>query len=159
MTTALIYDRVFIKHDTGHHPENSERFKRILSALEEDESLWAALNKLAPEAATDEDIIRCHSPQLIEQLSSLCERGIPFVDLDTVISAESFDVARLAAGAVVVRSRSGLQRFVSKRFRAGQAAGPSRNSESSHGLLPVQQCRDWRSLRAGPVRSRARVDN
>jgi acetoin utilization deacetylase AcuC-like enzyme len=102
MTTALIYDPVFIQHDTGHHPENAERFKRILSALEADESLWATLNKLAPEAATDEDIIRCHSPRLVEQLSSLCERRIRFVDLDTVISAESFEVARLAAGAVVV---------------------------------------------------------
>jgi acetoin utilization deacetylase AcuC-like enzyme len=102
MTTALIYDPVFIKHETGHHPENAERFRVILSALEQDESLWAALNRLAPKAATDEDITRCHSPQLVEQLSSLCERRVPFVDLDTVISGESFEVARFAAGAVVV---------------------------------------------------------
>jgi len=32
---------------------------------------------------------------------SLCERGIPFIDLDTVISRESYEVARLAAGAAV----------------------------------------------------------
>jgi acetoin utilization deacetylase AcuC-like enzyme len=101
MTTALIYDPVFIKHETGHHPENAERFKVILSALEADESLWTTLNRQAPKAATDEDIIRCHSSRLVEHLSSLCERHIPFVDLDTVICAQSFDVARLAAGAVV----------------------------------------------------------
>ncbi|HYV04721.1 MAG TPA: histone deacetylase, partial [Blastocatellia bacterium] len=33
---------------------------------------------------------------------SLCERGVKFIDLDTVISEESFAVAQLAAGAVMV---------------------------------------------------------
>src|SRR6185369_2534353 len=99
MTTALIYDRAFANHETGHHPENPDRFKVILSALEGNEALWSRLNKLAPVSATDEYIIRCHSERLVEQLRSLCERGVPFVDLDTVISPQSFEVARLAAGA------------------------------------------------------------
>lgn len=102
MTTALIYDNAFENHETGHHPENPDRFRAILSALEADESLWKTLNKLAPAPATDEDITRCHSQRLIEQLSSLCERGVPFVDLDTVICPRSFEVAKLAAGAAVV---------------------------------------------------------
>src|SRR6185503_16404533 len=102
MTTALVYDNAFTNHETGHHPENPDRFRVILSALEGDETLWAELDKLAPKAATDEDITRCHSGMLVEHIGSLCERGVPFVDLDTVISAQSFDVARLAAGAVVV---------------------------------------------------------
>jgi acetoin utilization deacetylase AcuC-like enzyme len=101
MTTALIYDDAFENHRTGHHPENPARFKAILSALEADESLWGKLNKFAPVAATDEDITRCHSEQLIEHLGSLCERGAPFVDLDTVICPQSFKVARLAAGAAI----------------------------------------------------------
>src|SRR5262249_5973856 len=86
---------------TGHHPENPERFNVILAALENDPSLWPQLAKLAPRAAADEDILRCHSERLIEQLRKLCERGVPYVDLDTVISPESFEVARLAAGAVI----------------------------------------------------------
>ena len=102
MTTALVYDPRCLKHETGHHPENPERFNVILSALEKDEMLWSRLAKLAPRAADDEDIMRCHSGQLIEHIRSLCERGVPFLDLDTVISAESFEVARLAAGAALV---------------------------------------------------------
>jgi acetoin utilization deacetylase AcuC-like enzyme len=102
MTTALVYDPRSLKHETGHHPENPERFNVILSALEKDESLWSRLAKLAPRAAADEDIMRCHSIQLIEHIRSLCERGVPFIDLDTVISVESFEVARLAAGAAIV---------------------------------------------------------
>ncbi|HEX8185052.1 MAG TPA: histone deacetylase [Blastocatellia bacterium] len=102
MSTALVYDPVYLKHETGHHPENPRRFAVILSALEADESLWAKLAKLAPRPASDQDIMRCHSAALIEHIHSLCERGVPFVDLDTVICRESFEVARLAAGAVLV---------------------------------------------------------
>ncbi len=61
----------------------------------------ARVERLAPSPAAYEDIVRCHSPRLIEQLQSLCERGVPFVDLDTVISPESYEVARLAAGAAI----------------------------------------------------------
>jgi acetoin utilization deacetylase AcuC-like enzyme len=101
MTTALIYDRSCLNHQTGHHPENGERFRRILSALEADESLWTQIGKVSPRAASDQEIARCHSSRLIEQIRGLCERGVPFIDLDTVISQESFEVARLAAGAAV----------------------------------------------------------
>jgi len=46
--------------------------------------------------------MRCHSFRLIEQIRSLCERRVPFVDLDTAISAQSFEVSKLAAGAATV---------------------------------------------------------
>jgi acetoin utilization deacetylase AcuC-like enzyme len=102
MTTALVYDAVCRQHQTGHHPENPRRFDVILEALENDRSLRVQLAKLAPRQASDEEIARCHSERLIEQIGKLCERGIPYIDLDTVISEQSFEVARLAAGAVLV---------------------------------------------------------
>jgi len=102
MTTALVYDPAFLTHKTGHHPERPERLKVITSALQQDEALWTKLHHMAPRQVSDDDIMRCHSFRLIEQIRSLCERGVPFVDLDTAISAESFEVAKLAAGAATV---------------------------------------------------------
>jgi len=102
MTTALVYDPVFLDHDTRHHPENPDRLRVILSALKQDEGLWTKLNHCSPRPVSDEDIMRCHSYRLIEHVRDLCERGITFVDLDTAICPKSFDVARLAAGAAVV---------------------------------------------------------
>ncbi|HSO76524.1 MAG TPA: histone deacetylase [Blastocatellia bacterium] len=99
MTTALIYDPSFLDHNTGHHPENAQRLKVILSALQADAPLWTRLRHLTPQAASDEDIVRCHGSQLIDQLRTICERGVPFVDLDTVVCRASYEVARLAAGA------------------------------------------------------------
>jgi len=46
--------------------------------------------------------MRCHSYRLIDHIKNLCEGGVPFVDLDTAICAQSYDVARLAAGAAIV---------------------------------------------------------
>ena len=102
MATALVYDPTFLKHETGRHPENPNRLKVILSALQNDEPLWTKLEHLSPRAVSDEDIMRCHGYRLIEHIRSLCERNERFVDLDTTICPESFEVARLAAGATIV---------------------------------------------------------
>ena len=101
MTTTLIDDPAYLDHNTGHHPENADRLRVILAALEADEALWARLKHVAPLAASDLDIERCHGRKLLDQSRGLCERGVPFIDLDTVISKDSFEVARLAAGAAI----------------------------------------------------------
>ncbi len=102
MTTALVYDPAYLRHETGHHPENPERLRVIISALQGDEALWTKLKHLSPRSVSDDDIMRCHSFRLIDQVRTLCERGVRFADLDTAICAQSYEVARLAAGAAIV---------------------------------------------------------
>jgi acetoin utilization deacetylase AcuC-like enzyme len=102
MTTALVYDPAFLEHQTGHHPENPHRLEVIISALRQDEGLWASLQHLAPREASDEDIMRCHSYRLIDQIRSLCERGVSRIDLDTTICPKSLEISRLAAGAATL---------------------------------------------------------
>jgi len=102
MPTALINDPVYLEHQTGQHPENGERHRAILSALEADTDLWERLEHLAPRQAGDEDIARCHDERLVDHIRSLCHREVRFLDLDTVISPESYNVARYAAGAACV---------------------------------------------------------
>jgi acetoin utilization deacetylase AcuC-like enzyme len=103
MPTALIYDPTFLRHETGrHHPEKPERLRVILSALQNDEPLWTGLQHVSPRPVSDEDIMRCHGYRLIDHVRSLCEQEERFIDLDTTICPESFEVARLAAGAATV---------------------------------------------------------
>jgi acetoin utilization deacetylase AcuC-like enzyme len=101
MPTALVYDPIFLEHDTGRHPENAWRLKVIVEALETDEGVWTALAKLTPRDPADEDITRCHSEDLVEHVRVMCERGAHFIDADTRISSDSYRVARLAAGAAL----------------------------------------------------------
>jgi len=103
MTTALVYDPAFLKHETGtHHPESPERLRVIISALQHDEPLWTRLQHESPRPVSDKDIMRCHSYRLIDHIQSLCEGGVPFIDRDTSICEESFAIAKLAAGAAIV---------------------------------------------------------
>ncbi len=116
MAVQLIYDSIYLKHDTGVHPENARRLESILRALDTDESLSKRLARVTPVPAQNEDIVRCHREDLIHHIESLCERGETYVDVDTRVSPDSFQVARLAAGAAVAavdaaRSEEGGRAF------------------------------------------------
>jgi acetoin utilization deacetylase AcuC-like enzyme len=46
-------------------------------------------------------LTRCHSEEMIQTAEALCRCGIPYIDMDTTICRESFDVATLAAGGAI----------------------------------------------------------
>ena len=98
MTTALIYSDEYLQHDTGRHPERSERYTAILDGLMHDPEVWEALVKLSPRAATDEELARCHDQSEIAHVIQACQAERAALDADTVVSRDSERVARLAAG-------------------------------------------------------------
>src|SRR5437867_4579900 len=100
MAVSLIYDPAYLKHDTGHHPENAHRLEAILHALESGD-LPKRLRAVKPSAAKLEDLTRCHHEDMVEHVRRLCEQGARHIDMDTQISRESYDVALLAAGAAM----------------------------------------------------------
>jgi acetoin utilization deacetylase AcuC-like enzyme len=101
MAVHLISDGRYLKHDTGAHPENARRLESILRAIDRDEKLSKKLVRSVPRSASDEDIARCHREDLIFHIQSACEHDAGYLDVDTRISPDSFEVARLAAGAAV----------------------------------------------------------
>src|SRR2546425_6472798 len=101
MAVHLIYDSAFLRHNTGVHPENARRLDAILHIVEHDEQLSKILVRDVPRPAANEDIVRCHQEDLVLRIQSACERGEAYLDADTRISRESFEVARLAAGAAI----------------------------------------------------------
>jgi acetoin utilization deacetylase AcuC-like enzyme len=101
MAINLIYDSVFLDHDTGDHPENYRRLLAIVDHLKADPKLWNSLQKITPGPASMDDIERCHEPGMILELQRNVQRGPGFIDADTRISTRSFDVAMLAAGAAI----------------------------------------------------------
>jgi acetoin utilization deacetylase AcuC-like enzyme len=101
MTTALVYDTRFVNHHTGDSPESPERFNVILSALQSDEQLWASLLKKSPKMAEITDILRCHDKALVQKISQFCTLGGGYLDADTLVSPESYNLALLAAGAAM----------------------------------------------------------
>jgi acetoin utilization deacetylase AcuC-like enzyme len=54
-------------------------------------------------AATEADLLRCHTPELVERVRTA--RG--FIDPDTICTETTFDAALLAAGAAIEAARTG----------------------------------------------------
>jgi len=98
MTTALVYSDEYLQHDTGHHPERRERYEAVLSGLMSDQEMWTGMIKLAPRAATDDELLRCHDAGEIARVTETCQAERASLDTDTVVSRASERVARLAAG-------------------------------------------------------------
>ncbi|HEU0185010.1 MAG TPA: histone deacetylase [Blastocatellia bacterium] len=102
MSTALIYSDEYLKHDTGRHPERRERYRATLEGLMADEDLWNGLVKIAPRAATDEELLRCHTERAVKRVEQACLQATLHdhvaLDADTVVSHYSEVAARLAAG-------------------------------------------------------------
>jgi len=98
--TAVVYDDLFLEHDTGPHPESAERLRCIAARLKE-VGLWEECKLLSPSSASEEAIAAVHSESLIDHVRQVAEAGGGCLDPDTVLSRRSYDAALLAAGAAI----------------------------------------------------------
>ena len=84
-----------LAHDTGAHPERSDRIRALEAALEARD--WLGWEVREAPAATEEQLLRVHSPGHLDRVRAACERGEP-LDLDTPVVPASWDAALRAAG-------------------------------------------------------------
>ena len=96
--TALFRSPRFREHDTGGHPENAGRLVVIDEALE-NLDLVSGRPDIPFAAASVEKLARVHDPRYIEGLRHFAAQGGGFLDADTIVGPNSFDIAALAAGA------------------------------------------------------------
>ena len=74
------------------------RLRAVLDGIY-NEATRDAIRLLEPRAATREDLERVHTAAYLDQLQSFCEAGGGQLDLDTAVSAASWEAASYAAGA------------------------------------------------------------
>ena len=100
MATGYAYDARLSNHDTGPgHPERPERLTAIISELES-EPWFAEIIEVTATEARLESISRVHDAAYIARANDAISAGVPFLDSrDVAVSADSFALARLAAGA------------------------------------------------------------
>jgi len=97
---VIVKDERFTEHLEGFaHIESPKRIRAIHSMLQ-DPSLEGKWLEVAPRRASTEELSWVHTPDYIERVAQSAGRPITFFDLDTPASAQSYDVARLAVGAV-----------------------------------------------------------
>ena len=98
--TLLYRDDRFLLHQTGSHPERPERLRAIHARLEQSGLLTRCTLPNVVSAA-DDDILRVHPASHLKRIREFAEAGGGRIEVDTVMSPDSADVAKLAVGAAV----------------------------------------------------------
>jgi len=115
MKVGLVYDPIYLKHDTGEHVENASRLEAIISHLEES-GLKKQLTPIKPRAASVEELSLVHTKQHISHIQDVAKRGGGWLDADTVMSPDSYEVALYAAGGAIVATEAVMEGKVNSAF-------------------------------------------
>lgn len=97
--TAIFYDPIFLRHDTGNHPECADRLKAIIPALKS-APFSDRLEWITATPASVEQIEAVHDPDYIRFVEKKCADGSGSLDADTTICPDSWLAAITAAGAL-----------------------------------------------------------
>jgi acetoin utilization deacetylase AcuC-like enzyme len=98
--TLLYTDPLFLKHETGPHPENPNRLRSITARLEK-AGLIRKCRAGSYQPLKEDAVAELHSAKQVQAAKQLAAHGGGHIDPDTVVSPDSFQVALAAAGACV----------------------------------------------------------
>ena len=99
----VIYSQDFLLHDTGHfHPEKPERLTAIVKGLKQ--VSWAQqIDWQLPTPINERDVLsfvrQIHTQEHINRVRQIARSGGGYLDGDTPISAQSYEIALLAVSA------------------------------------------------------------
>jgi len=115
MRAGLVYDPIYLEHDTGDHVENSRRLVEAMSHLKET-GIKEKLTSLPARPASLKELEMVHAPEYISYVKSKAEKGGGWLDPDTVMSPKSYEAALYAAGGVLVAVEAVMREEVDNAF-------------------------------------------
>jgi len=96
---AIIKDDRYLEHNAGEgHPESPNRLRVIHDLIAQE---FGSLPLIEPRMASEDELAAVHDPFYIETVAKTDGRAVSRLDADTVLSARSYQVARLAAGGLL----------------------------------------------------------
>jgi len=115
MKAGLVYDPIYLEHDTGDHVENSRRLVEAMSHLKET-GIRERLISLPVRPASLEELKMVHAPEYISYVKNKAEKGGGWLDPDTVMSPKSYEAALCAAGGVLAAVEAVMKKEVDNAF-------------------------------------------
>jgi acetoin utilization deacetylase AcuC-like enzyme len=98
-SVALIKDDRYLEHNPGDgHPESPERLTVIHELIDRE---FSGLPLIAPRLATHNELALVHDPFYIQTVAKTAGRAHSQLDPDTGLSAQSYEIACLAAGGLL----------------------------------------------------------
>jgi len=101
MTCGVVTGKVFCLHHLEGHPENRDRLRLALTGVP------GAARRLDPVRAAPDDLERVHTREYITWLQGI-STGECYIDFNTYICPDSFEVALHAAGSSILASEEAL---------------------------------------------------
>jgi acetoin utilization deacetylase AcuC-like enzyme len=98
--TGLVYHSDYLLHVPDGYPEGPWRLSAVMDGMRS-AGLLERVRLVEPRPATLEELGLVHGESYIEGVAELCGRGGGWLAVDTPVGAESFEIARLAAGGAV----------------------------------------------------------
>ena len=120
--TLLYLDDRFLDHRTGTHPENPVRIAAIRDELIA-QAIPSRCTSHPWESAPPNQLLEVHTQEYLEELERFAKSGGGRIEQDTVMSRESFEVARYASGAACDAVRRVIQGESSSAFCAIRPPG------------------------------------
>ncbi len=93
--TCLIYHPIYLLHGGYDHPERKERLTAILDKIQSEK---LDVDLITPKSATVTQVAAIHAVRYIDQVKAISEHGGGYLDVDTILSQNSYDAALMAAG-------------------------------------------------------------
>jgi acetoin utilization deacetylase AcuC-like enzyme len=101
-STAVVYHKDYLKH----FPSDScpDRMARLVETLKLfiSEGLLKSIEVRTPAQATEDDLLRVHRKEYVEQVKDLSLFGGGALDADTEVKPRTFELAKLAAGGAML---------------------------------------------------------
>lgn len=122
--TGLVWEPRCQRHQPGvGHPESPRRLEAIRAGLER-AGLWQRCAHLPARAATETELLRCHTPSYLARVKADIAAGRAELSTgDTAICSHSEEAARLAAGGALVAVEAVMAGEVSNAFAAVRPPG------------------------------------
>jgi acetoin utilization deacetylase AcuC-like enzyme len=132
MATGFVYYPDFLEHDTGpSHPERAERLRSVMAHLESSGQL-SQVNRLEATACETRWLHSVHTEDHVDLVRRAAGQAPVHLDPDTVVSAGSWDVARLASGSLLAACDAVVDGRVDNAFCASRP--PGHHAERDHAM-------------------------
>lgn len=100
MTTAYVYDPIFLKHTAPNHPENAQRLKSAHNFLST-QGLLDEMAALPARPATGMELGMAHPQFYIERIEMASRQSVSHLNPDTYLTQNSYQAASTAVGGLI----------------------------------------------------------
>lgn len=134
MTTAIVYDPLYLEHDSPGHPESPGRLRAIVKALD-DAGMWARVKQLDAQPISLERLQRVHTPGYVSSVRRGAESGgASWRGGETYVGRRSYDAALLAAGGFAGLVEAVLRGDIRNGFALVRPPGHHASAEAGEGF-------------------------